>query len=230
MELHAVLLRQGQGMIMQADAYFFDFDGVIVDSVPVKAKAFALLFENYGSEIQEKVIEHHLNNGGMTRKEKIHYYFENYVGQKVSENTLITYCGKFSKIVEKEVVAAPEIAGAVDFLQKASKKTQCFIVSATPDDELIRIVAKRDLKKYFIEILGSDRSKTENLFYLIKKYNLVSLNCKFFGDAMSDHNAAKNCSVPFVGIIPDIDAPLYKNAPDITWSKNFMHSNIEQII
>ena len=215
---------------MQPDAYFFDFDGVLVDSVEIKAKAFACLFLNYGSEIQGKVVNHHLNNGGMTRAEKIKYYFENYVGQKILEDTLIEYCKKFSKIVEKEVITAPEIAGAVNFLQKVSKETKCFIVSATPDDELIRIVEKRDLKKYFIEILGSNRSKIENLSYFLKKYSLVSLNCKFFGDAMSDYKAAKNCSVPFVGIIPDTDAPLYKKAPDITWSKNFMHSNIEQII
>ncbi len=227
---HAVLLQKEQGMIMQADAYFFDFDGVLVDSVPVKAKAFALLFKSYGKGIQEKVIEHHLNNGGMTRKEKIHYYFENYLHQAIDTKMLNGYCDRFSGIVEQEVVAAPEIAGAAEFLQKASRETKCFIVSATPGDELIRIVEKRGLKKYFIEILGSDRSKSENLLYFIKKYNLVSLNCKFFGDAMSDYNAAKNCSVPFIGIIPDTDAPLYKNAPDIIWSKNFMYNNIEQII
>ena len=215
---------------MQADAYFFDFDGVIVDSIEIKAKAFASLFMNYGSEIQSKVVTHHLNYGGMTRSDKIKYYFENFINQKISEDRLIAYCERFSKIVEKNVVTAPEIVGVTDFLQKISKDTKCFIVSATPDDELIRIVEKRDLKQYFIEVLGSNRSKRENLSYLLKKYSLVSSNCKFFGDAMSDYDAAKNCSVPFVGIIPDTDAPLYKNAPDIIWSKNFMHNNIEQMI
>ena len=60
---------------MESEAYFFDFDGVIVDSVQIKAKAFALLFESHGSQIQEKIVSHHLNNGGMTRSEKIKYYF-----------------------------------------------------------------------------------------------------------------------------------------------------------
>jgi len=211
---------------MQPEAVFFDFDGVIVDSVDIKAKAFGILFESYGSQIQKKVMAHHLNNGGMTRSEKIKYYFEAFVGQKISGNKLMTYCEKFSKIVEKEVVAAPEIAGAKGFLQKASKIIKCFIVSATPDDELIRIVEKRDLKKYFVEILGSNRSKTENLNYLLKKYNLAGSHCRFFGDAINDYNAAKNCGVPFVGIIPGTDAPLYKKAPDIDWQKNFRVTNI----
>ncbi len=215
---------------MESEAYFFDFDGVIVDSVQIKAKAFALLFESHGSQIQEKIVSHHLNNGGMTRSEKIKYYFENFIGQKISKIDLVDYCEKFSQIVENEVVAAPEIEGAGDFLQKVSGKIKCFIVSATPDDELVRIVEKRDLTKYFIEILGSKHSKTQNLNYLIKKYNFNSFNCKFFGDAINDYTAAQNCSVPFIGIIPDTDSPLYKKAPEMMWSKNFIQDNIGKII
>ena len=162
--------------------------------------------------------------------QKIKYYFENFVGQKISEIDLANYCEKFSQIVENEVVAAPEIEGARDFLQKVFGTIKCFIVSATPDDELVRIVEKRDLDKYFIEVLGSKHSKTQNLIYLIKKYHLTSFNCKFFGDAINDYNAAKNCFVPFIGIIPDTDSPLYKKAPEMMWSKNFLYGNIGKII
>ena len=63
--------------IVKSDTYFFDFDGVIVDSIAIKEKAFVSLFENYGSEIQKKVAAHHLNNGGITRLDKIKYYFQN---------------------------------------------------------------------------------------------------------------------------------------------------------
>ena len=38
-------------------AIIFDFDGVILDSVNVKTKAFELLYEEYGPEIQKKVVE-----------------------------------------------------------------------------------------------------------------------------------------------------------------------------
>jgi len=208
---------------MKSEAFFFDFDGVLVDSVLVKAKAFAALFDSYGSKVKKKVIEHHLNNGGMTRKDKIQYYFENFLNRSIDIKTLNGYCDKFSKIVESEVAAALEIKGATFFLQKVFEKTKCFIVSATPDDELERIVEKRKLKRYFIEILGSDRSKPANLTYLLKKYHLNNSNCIFFGDAMSDYNAAKQCLIPFVGILPDQDAPLLRTAPDIKWVKDFNH-------
>ncbi len=206
---------------MEIEAYFFDFDGVLVDSVPIKARAFAILFESYGSEIENRVVEHHLNNGGMTRKEKIHYYFENYINKPVTEKILDEQCEKFSSIVENSVAAAEEIKGATVFLKRVSKKTDCFIVSATPDDELIRIVEKRGIKDCFIEISGSGKSKTDTINYLLKKYSLNSSRCIFFGDAMSDCIAARNCSVPFIGILPDKDAPLLKTAPDILWFKDF---------
>ena len=58
------------------DALFFDFDGVIADSVEVKTDAFAELFNDEGLEVQQKVIDHHRNHGGMTRREKFQHYYQ----------------------------------------------------------------------------------------------------------------------------------------------------------
>ena len=43
---------------------FWDFDGVIKESVSVKTDAFLELFKPYGSKICEKVKSHHIENGG----------------------------------------------------------------------------------------------------------------------------------------------------------------------
>ncbi len=40
-------------------AIFFDFDGVLADSVEIKTLAFAKLFEQYGKEVVNIVVEHH---------------------------------------------------------------------------------------------------------------------------------------------------------------------------
>lgn len=50
-------------------AIFWDFDGVIAESVNVKTEAFYNLYLPYGIEIAEKVRRHHLDNGGMSRFE-----------------------------------------------------------------------------------------------------------------------------------------------------------------
>ena len=41
---------------------FLDFDGVIKESNNVKTDAFKKMFESYGSEIANKVVNHHLLN------------------------------------------------------------------------------------------------------------------------------------------------------------------------
>ena len=75
--------------------------------------------------------------------------------------------------------------------------------------------------KLFEEILGSGRTKTENLGYLLSTYAISPETGLFFGDAASDYRAAMNCGVDFLGILPGPDAPLLKTAPDIEWVHDF---------
>lgn len=206
---------------MSIQAFIFDFDGVLADSVEIKTKAFREIFEPFGSEIMNKVATHHRNNGGMSRKQKFDYYYKNFIGKSLSDNLSETLCEKFSKLVVDEVVSAPEIPGAVEFLKKIPQDTLCFVNSATPDHEITMIVKRRGLKTYFREILGSGFSKTENLQNLIKRYKFDPAKSIFFGDAEGDYRAAVGCNVPFIGIVPGKDSPLVRQNPNIKWYEDF---------
>ena len=52
---------------------FFDFDGVLAESVQVKSDAFFKLYLPYGEEVAQKALNHHINNGGMSRFEKFKF-------------------------------------------------------------------------------------------------------------------------------------------------------------
>ena len=203
-------------------AFFFDFDGVLADSVEVKTWAFAKLFERYGPVIVAKVVEHHRNNGGMTRVEKFKHYYKEFLKKSIDDKELKLLCDRFSLLVVDKVVDAPEIPGAENFLTKWHNTVKCFVVSATPDDEIKEIVKRRGIEIYFHEILGSSCSKSDDLNYLLDKYGLAPAQCLFFGDAESDYRAAIASGVDFIGILPDINAPLLKIAPDIRWFENFL--------
>lgn len=203
-------------------ALLFDFDGVLADSEEVKTEAFASLFEDFGPEIQALVVDHHRKNGGMTRIDKFHHYYREFLGKPLDEDDLKRLCGDFSRLVVDEVVAAPEIPGAENFLKKWHNTVKCFVVSATPDEEIKEIVKRRGIEIYFHEILGSSCSKSDNVNYLLNKYGLAPAQCLFFGDAESDYRAATASEVNFIGILPDSNAPLLKIAPDIRWHKNFL--------
>lgn len=202
-------------------AFFFDFDGVLVDSVEVKTKVFARLFESYGADIIDQVVEYHRHHGGMTRMDKFHYYYEHLLKKHLSEEVLVILCRQFEDLVVDEVVAAPEIPGAEVFLKACQGRIPCFVISATPEGELKNIIKRRGWSQYFEAICGAPRKKDENLRLVIRSHRLHPESCLFFGDAESDYRAATACGVPFLAILPGTDAPLLKAVPDVKWVPNF---------
>ena len=207
---------------MHWEAFFFDFDGVLADSVEVKTRAFAKLFEPYGPEVVKKVVSHHRRYGGMTRVEKFRHYYSKYLDRKLNDNEMDYLCRQFSELVVDKVVAAPEINGAEEFLQRWCGRLACFVISATPDEEIKEIVKRRGMEQYFKEVLGTPIDKKKNLEILLAKYNLNPSRCFFFGDADSDYLAAYTCGVNFFGIVPREDVPLLRARPEVRWTKNFI--------
>ncbi len=195
-------------------------------SVEVKTSAFAKLFECYGPAIESKVVDHNRKNGGMTRVDKFRHYYQDFLGKQLDKTELQRLCNDFSRLVVDEVVSVPEIPGAENFLKKWHNTVKCFVVSATPDEEIKEIVKRCRIDIYFHKILGSSCSKSDNIYYLLNKYRFAPERCLFFGDAESDYRAANASGVDFIGILPNKNAPLLKIASDIKWTRNFINLSI----
>ncbi len=186
---------------MKYKAIFFDWDGVITDSVNIKTDSFYDMFEKYGQEIQEKVKAHHLQNGGMSRFEKFRIYYKDFLGIDIDDKKVTELSEHFSNLVKSKVAQAPFIDGAVDTIKQEYKKgTLLFIVSGTPTEEMKEIVKSKGLSEYFTEVCGSPKKKAPWVKELLNKYNLKPEECLFIGDAMADYNAAKECCLNFLGI------------------------------
>ena len=180
-------------------AFFFDFDGVIVDSVNIKTEAFAELYKPFGEKIVSKVVSHHSSHGGMSRFEKLNYYHENFLKRKTSESEITELAQKFSNLVMREVLIAPFINGALEFLELLKKKSKkIFVISATPEDEIKKIITKRELGKYFTDVKGSPSKKRENIEYLIEKYHIAPSESIYFGDSGEDLSAASSLNIAFI--------------------------------
>jgi HAD superfamily hydrolase (TIGR01549 family) len=188
---------------MKWQAVFWDFDGVVVDSVDVKTRAFAKMFSQYGPHVEQAVVDYHLANGGISRFQKFRHYYNNILNRSISEEELARLSVEFSSLVYQEVLTAPFVKGALETLEKLKKnKIPCFIVSGTPQEEIVLIVNKRVLSEYFCEVHGSPRVKTEIVHDIIKRFNYSPPNCLFLGDAITDYEAAKENGVHFIGIVP----------------------------
>lgn len=182
-------------------AFFFDFDGVIVDSVNVKTDTFAEIYRPYGEKVVSQVISHHISHGGISRYEKFRYYHESFLKKQISEAEVEELAQKFSNLVTQKVIEAPFISGAPEFLELVkAKNKKLFVISATPENEIKEIVKQKNLTQYFTDIKGSPLKKDKNLKFLIDTYNLKISECIYFGDSEQDLNAAVSLNITFVPI------------------------------
>jgi len=183
------------------DAFFFDFDGVLVDSVDIKTSAFADLYLPFGEEVVARVKAHHQAHGGVSRYEKIHHYHRHYLNEDLTDQELEQWARKFSDLVVDKVVAAPFIPGAIEFLSiLQNRQKKIFLISATPEAEIRRIVKKKDMMHFFREIKGAPRKKQENLIDILRHYRLSAQKCSYFGDSDQDREAAESVHMDFIPI------------------------------
>ena len=193
-------------------AFVFDFDGVLADSVEVKTRAFEALYLPHGRDVADQVVRHHREHGGMPRREKFAHYQAALLGRPADDAELDRLCEAFSKLVVDAVAEAPEIPGAEAFLRHWSGRVPLYVDSASPDEELAVILKRRGLDGLFRAVYGSHRGKAENLAAIIAEHGYDPARVLFFGDAVSDLRAAETCGAAFLGIVPDADGPLARAA------------------
>ena len=179
-------------------AIIFDFDGVIAESLKVKADAFSEIYKPYGKEIANKVIEHHHENGGMSRNEKFKHYHKEFLNKAISNVELDKLCVQFSNLVIKKVVLSSYVPGVMDFISSNYKKYTMIISTGTPLDEIKKIIQGRKINKYFIDVFGAPVNKTLHIQEVMKKYHFINQEILFIGDANTDIRAAAQHNIPFI--------------------------------
>jgi HAD superfamily hydrolase (TIGR01549 family) len=187
---------------MTLKAIIFDFDGVIVESMDIKAQAFAYLFREYPKDIIEKVVKLHLDNGGMSRFEKFKIIYKEYLNKKLTSEEEKRLGNEFSNCCYHEMLKCPYVKGVKHFLENNYENYLFFIVSGTPHEEINDLVDERDLRKYFKEVLGSPEKKETLTKQILQTYNLQQNETVFIGDAPNDYVGAKEAGIPFIARIP----------------------------
>jgi len=194
-----MIVDQNESKVLVATAVlvFWDFDGVIKDSVEVKTQAYFQLFESFGSVVAEKVRKHHEVHGGMSRFDKLPIYMQ-WAGLEPNQSTVSEYCEQFTQRVLQGVIDAPWVAGVERYLCSNSKEQAFILVSATPQDELEHILHVLDLTKCFAEVYGAPISKRDAIGKTLLARGLDARDCLMIGDAQADLDAAVANQVPFL--------------------------------
>ncbi len=178
----------------------FDFDGVILDSVPVKTEAFRKLFEEFSDDRVEKLIEYHLLNGGKSRYIKIKYFFEEILFQNVSEDEILKYANRYSELTKEELTNPKYIIkDAIDFIKENYQKYNMHIASGADENDLNYICDKLELTKYFLSINGSPRNKYEIVKDILKNNKYNKKETILIGDSINDYVVAQKNQIAFYG-------------------------------
>jgi phosphoglycolate phosphatase-like HAD superfamily hydrolase len=203
-----------------------DFDGVVVKSVDIKTKAFKELFKEYTSQL-DNILEYHLANNAVSRYIKFKYIYENILNEKYNKDIEARLGNDFSKLVFKKVVECPFVEGVEEFLKTFSKKIPFYLATATPQDEIDRIMTARNLKKYFKKIYGTPPgNKIDFIKEILQNENIKPEEAVYIGDMIKDYNIAKTVGVLFIGrrnkeSFDGLNVPQYTNFNGISkWLQN----------
>lgn len=181
-------------------AIILDFDGVILESVSIKTEAFRTLF-SFVPEHLEEIVQFHRDNGGMSRFDKFRYIYNKILKKDLTQKKFEELSENFATIVFKEVRKAPFVPGVQEFLNTYQAKIPLYVISATPEKELIQIIQQRGMFHYFKKVFGSPRKKSECIKEILNHTDISPNSVIFVGDAKNDLDAARSAGVRFIGRI-----------------------------
>lgn len=193
--------------------FIFDFDGVICDSNHIKGESFVELFSKSNIKIMDYVYNFHLSNLSMPRNEKIAILAKTIYKKKISNDDINLLIKKFSNNVRYKISKINLNKGFFNLVKKIRSKNKKIILStASPKNEIDRILKEKKIYEFFDYIYGSPDSKHIHFKKIFFNSNFSNKNTIFIGDTFKDYEVANKFSVDFY---------LYLNNQNIKIQRNF---------
>lgn len=187
-------------MFESIQTLLWDFDGVILDSVPIRDEGYWHVLKNYPEEKVEELIEFQRNQGGLSRYVKFRYFYEKILGKKISDKKVNDFAKQFSDyMVQKLTDTDLLIADTLEFIRDYHKKYNMHIVSGSDQKELRYLCHKLKIDHFFKSIHGSPTPKITLVKNILAKYNYDPDDVALIGDSINDFDAADRNSIRFFG-------------------------------
>lgn len=178
----------------------FDCDGVLIDSVPVKTRAFARLAEPYGKEATERFVQYHLEHGGVSRYKKFAWFFDNFLGRSITDEESALWGERFAALSLEEVRRCDLIPGVQEVLQTWHERLPLFVCSGAPGAEQTLVLEEKGLAHYFKAICGAPPAKAELLAQILRDADIAPEHALMVGDASTDRDAARVVGTSFYAV------------------------------
>jgi HAD superfamily hydrolase (TIGR01549 family) len=178
----------------------WDFDGVIMDSMPIRDYGFREIFKEFDKQLLEDFIVYHNKNGGLSRFHKIKYFYNELLKKDISEEEIQNYAKQFTTIMKEQLINPKYLINdTIKFIKENHKKYNFHVASGSEHNELNYLCEKLDLSKYFLSINGSPTPKNDLVKNILEKNNYKLEESILIGDSTNDYEAAKINGIRFYG-------------------------------
>lgn len=175
--------------------WFFDCDGVILDSNSVKTEAFRDTLVKYGLDNVRVFLDYHQRYGGISRFEKFEYFFKKIMKSESYKEEVASALEEFRFRLKSRLMECDETESLRKFLQLLPPDGRKVVVSGGEETELREVLGKKGLASYFDGIFGSPDNKVEILKREFKESNLPAV---FIGDSQYDYECSRKTGLEFV--------------------------------
>ena len=190
-------VKQAYALLKTRRSVFWDFDGVIKDSVMVKSAGYEKLFLPFGENVVKQVNQHHNAHGGISRYEKMPLYLS-WAGEPADPIQVQEFCDRFSNLVQQAVIDSPWVPGVYEYFRSHYTK-QCFVlITGTPQNEIEQILHALDIAHYFQDVSGAPKTKTIMVKDVLERLHCPPEQALVIGDSGTDLKAAEENNVAFL--------------------------------
>ena len=177
----------------------FDCDGVILESVDAKTKAFGQVAEPFGAEARDRLVLFHHLHGGVSRYEKFRWLYKEVLGRAITQPEMDELCAQFVHYALENVLNAPFVPGVLDVLQRWQGRVPLWVCSGTPEEELKTVLEQRNLAHFFTGMRGTPPAKSLLLQDIVRTAGVDPAEVVMIGDASTDRDAAEAAGTAFYG-------------------------------
>lgn len=183
---------------IQAKTVVFDCDGVLLNSVLHKTKAFREWVITYYPSLEGKFIKYHLASYGIGRSTQLKHFIKEILRMRVTNKSFQSMLHRLDELIGKHMKKVKLNPGVRELMSRCIKnKRKMFVVSGAPQGELEFHLKRLGIFDKFQGVYGAPISKEDGVRRIIKAYKINPKTAVFVGDATADAYAAHHFGIRF---------------------------------
>lgn len=175
-------------------AFGTDYDGVIINIEPQKARAFGEILNKHWGINTKEALDFWLATGGKSRRYKFNYFYNKAYNKRLSDEVYKTVEHEYSQLLKTNLYPQVTVLpGAMELLEYAKAHFDfLFVSSGVPMKEINYLVELNGVSQYFDLVLGTNQvyqSKREHFKKIFDEDKPDSI--VFIADSPEDMKVAK---------------------------------------